>query len=114
MTERLPANEPAQLYTTAILVNLDGNILPLLRAKFGYLSKITPQGRIQFDLFGDFSFTVHEKQVRLMLAIDTINHVWGHNTIFFGAQGIRCEWQMRQEERSPRYTTRWDELFAVT
>ncbi len=40
MTERLPANEPAQLYTTAILVNLDGNILPLLRAKFGYLAGV--------------------------------------------------------------------------
>ena len=51
-----------------------------------------------------------------MHAIDIINRLWGQDTIFFGAQGLAHArtWQMRQERRSPRYTTRWGEIFAVT
>jgi DNA polymerase V len=79
-----------------------------------FLSNIRPQEHIQFDLFGAFSLAQHQTQNRLMHAIDVINRLWGQDTIFFGAQGLVRTWQMRQERRSPRYTTRWQELLEVS
>lgn len=79
-----------------------------------YLSHITPQDVLQTDLFGNFSFDRHEKQQRLMQTIDQINTFWGRNTIFYGAQGIRREWPMKQTRKSPHYTTKWNELLSAT
>jgi len=78
------------------------------------LSDIHPQEHLQFDLFGAFSLAQHHQHTRLMHAIDVINRLWGQDTIFFGAQGLVRTWQMRQERRSPRYTTRWQELLEVS
>jgi len=77
------------------------------------LTKIKPQERIQGDLFGEFSLEQYENQTRLMQAVDVINTVWGKDTLFFGAQGLTRTWQMRQERRSPRSTTRWNELLSI-
>jgi Domain of unknown function (DUF4113) len=37
----------------------------------------------------------------------------GLRNILFGAQGIGRAWKMRQERRSPRYTTRWGDILVV-
>jgi len=79
-----------------------------------FLSKIMPQEVLQADLFGDFSLEREAKKARLMAVVDIINHWWGQNTIFFGAQGIGRTWKMRQERRSPRYTTCWGEIAVVS
>ncbi|WP_353364425.1 DUF4113 domain-containing protein [Acidovorax sp. FG27] len=53
---------------------------------------------------------------RLMSALNAINGRYGKGTLHVGATGIadsRREWVMRQERRTPRYTTRWDELPLV-
>jgi DNA polymerase V len=34
----------------------------------------------------------------------------GRDTIAFASQGIERPWKLRADLRSPRYTTRWDEL----
>ncbi|MFZ4555721.1 MAG: DUF4113 domain-containing protein [Pseudanabaena sp.] len=34
-------------------------------------------------------------------------------SIRFACEGIRQDWKMRTDMRSPRYTTRWDELLVV-
>jgi len=78
-----------------------------------FLSKIAPQEVMQSDLFGEYSIEREYKKARLMCVIDLINQWWGNNTIFFGAQGIDRVWKMRQERRSPRYTTRWGEIVVV-
>jgi len=54
------------------------------------------------------------KKARLMAMVNFINQWWGQNTIFFGAQGIGRTWKMRQERRSPRYTTCWGEIGVVS
>ncbi len=46
----------------------------------------------------------------LMEAIDTINGRFGRGAITPAAAGIRRDWQTKFEMRSPRYTTRVDEL----
>ncbi|UZP67132.1 Y-family DNA polymerase [Desulfovibrio mangrovi] len=49
----------------------------------------------------------------LMRATDAINARFGRGTVQFAAGGVKTEWQMRQDFRSPRYTTDWKELAAV-
>jgi DNA polymerase V len=47
---------------------------------------------------------------RLMAAVDAANREFGRNTLHSAATGVTQRWAMRSENRSPRYTTRWDEL----
>ena len=79
-----------------------------------YFSKIVSQESIQFDLFGNFTVEGHVKKTKLMCVVDLLNRLLGRDTLFFGAQGISREWKMRQERRSPRYTTQWSELLSTT
>lgn len=118
------SSSTTMLFPTAFTPDLIAEALQLLREIFrpGYLyrkagvllGKIVPQDTLQGDLFELFSLELHEKKARLMEAVDQINETWGNNTLFFGAQGIQRDWKMRQARRSSRYTTQWDELFAVT
>jgi DNA polymerase V len=78
-----------------------------------FLSRIVPQDVLQVDLFGEYSLEREYKKARLMCVVDLINEWWGSNTLFFGAQGIERTWKMRQERRSPRYTTRAGDNIVV-
>jgi DNA polymerase V len=55
-----------------------------------------------------------QRSTKLMTALDTINRDYGHGTVRSGASGFTQRWSMRNENRSPRYTTRWDELPLVS
>ncbi len=47
---------------------------------------------------------------KLMQALDHLNHRFGRGTVRVSTQGAFLGWQMRQERKSPNYTTSWDEL----
>ncbi|MDE1905158.1 MAG: Y-family DNA polymerase [Rhodospirillales bacterium] len=49
----------------------------------------------------------------LMAAMDEINNRMGSGTLTFAATGIRRHWSMQAQMRTPRYTTRWNELARV-
>ena len=53
---------------------------------------------------------------RLMAAMDAVNQRWGKHTMKLGThrldQAPRA-WQMKQERRTPRYTTQWEEMPLV-
>ena len=54
------------------------------------------------------------RRQRLMRSLDDINGRFGRDTVIFGAQGMgHAPWHMRQEHRSPRMTTCWDEIPLV-
>lgn len=56
------------------------------------------------------------KHAALMQTIDAINRRAGHEAVVFAAtrpQQEAASWSMRCALRSPRYTTRWDELLTV-
>lgn len=64
---------------------------------------------------GIFDNRDHERTRRLMAAVDQINRRQGRNTIRIAAASpleLRpCRtWHLRSDHRSPRWTTRWDEL----
>ncbi len=51
------------------------------------------------------------KSKNLMQVLDNINHKFGKNTLFFGAEGIHdANWYMTQEHKSPAMVTSWKEL----
>ncbi len=53
---------------------------------------------------------------RLMHAVDKINVRYGKQTVVLGSAGIpssRRGWEMKQERRTPCYTTRWDDMPLV-
>jgi len=74
------------------------------------LTGLRPAAAPQGDLFSG-----HERQrsERLMATLDRINRTWGMNTATFAGAGIEQPWRMQSARRSPRYTTRWDELPVV-
>ena len=68
----------------------------------------------QFEL--DLEDDVGTDKTQLMHAMDTINARFGKGTLQVGSIGMRdqpSDWAMKQERRTPRYTTRWDELALV-
>ncbi|MBN8835406.1 MAG: Y-family DNA polymerase [Sphingobacteriales bacterium] len=74
------------------------------------LSGLEPDAGVQGNLF------VAEKENnkrQLMKMIDNVNFAMRNDILKFAASGTTRNWKMRQELRSPRYTTRWGELFQV-
>ena len=49
----------------------------------------------------------------LMAAMDRLNAAWGRDTVRFAATGMERPWAMKQDHRSPCYTTRWQDLKQV-
>ncbi len=74
------------------------------------LSGIVPDMSIQGNMFLPENKNCERK---LMDMIDNVNFSQRDDVLKFAASGTTRDWKMRQELRSPRYTTRWDELFEV-
>ena len=72
------------------------------------LMELTAKQQRQETLFDDAA--ARAKSAKLMVAMDAVNSVWGRGTLRTGAAGMSKGWAMRSENRSPRYTTNWDEL----
>ena len=74
------------------------------------LLDLVPEGQEQGELPLD---EAGEASERLMGAVDAINDRYGQGSIRVasaGAQVKKREFEMRQQLRTPRYTTRWDEV----
>jgi len=74
------------------------------------LSGIVPDNSIQGNLFVKGEKNCERK---LMDMIDNINFSQRNDILKFAASGTTRDWKMRQELRSPRYTSRWEEIFVV-
>lgn len=76
------------------------------------LSNLVSTHNRQPDLFS--LELVDTKSDNLMQVIDQINARMGRNTLKLASQGFRQPWKMKQGNKSPSYTTSWDELICVT
>lgn len=74
------------------------------------LSGLVPDNSVQGSLFDAAS---RNTQRQLMSMMDNINFSQRDDILKFASSGTTRDWKMRQELRSGRYTTRWDELFEV-
>ncbi len=73
------------------------------------LSEISPVTQRQGDLLEQDT----PGNGRLMQAVDVLNQRFGRGTVKVSMQGAYKDWQMRQERKSPNYTTDWSELPEV-
>ncbi|MDY7576735.1 DUF4113 domain-containing protein [Herbaspirillum sp. RTI4] len=69
------------------------------------LSDIGDASLYQGDLFA-----AAPKNPALMTTLDAINTRYGKGTLKLSQDSSRPSWKMRQERKSPEYTTNWDEL----
>ena len=67
--------------------------------------------QVQASLFESKEDKLLDK--RMMSVLDAVNRSMGAGTLHFAATGFTKVMQMRQLQRSPRYTTHWDELPQV-
>lgn len=74
------------------------------------LSELVPDSSIQGNLFVP---ETKNKGRFLMNTMDNINFSMRNDVLKFAASGTDRNWKMRQEKRSPRYTTRWKEMYEV-
>ena len=74
------------------------------------LSGIVPDNAVQFNLFEP---PEHHHLRGLMQAMDNVNFSMRNDIVKFAASGTTRNWKMRQEMRSNRFTTRWEELYQV-
>ncbi len=109
------AIHPASLHTPILL----GAALSLLDRLFregyqfkkcGVMFSGLEQERGRWLSLFDTPDEVHSGHAQLMQTLDGINGRWGRDTVHFAASGLQRTWTMRQEMRSPRYTSVWSEL----
>jgi DNA polymerase V len=74
------------------------------------LSGIVPDKNIQGNLFNQ----QNNDGAILMSMVDNVNFAMRDDVLKFASSGTKKNWKMRQELRSPRYTTRWDEIKTVS
>lgn len=75
------------------------------------LMQLMPKAERQATLFEDVDAIA--RRTRLNETVDRINARFGKRTVALAGAGIDKPWAMRAENRTPAYTTRWDEFPAV-
>ena len=112
----IPLADPTDNTLTLTNAALAG-LKQIYQASFRYkkagviLNLISDKPAAQQSLFDDIE--TKGKSAHLMKAVDEINTRFGNAVIRSAASGTNStkqEWQMRSNNRSPNYTTRWDEL----
>lgn len=56
----------------------------------------------------------NERMRKLMATLDELNDKFGRDAIKCGMFSLHGKWRTRFSKRSPRYTTKWNELMTVT
>lgn len=69
------------------------------------LGDIRPDSQHQMDIFSGSI-----ENPALMRVMDDINAKFGRGTLKLSPDGWRQSWKMRQDRKSPEYTTNWEEL----
>jgi DNA polymerase V len=89
------------------------------------LNDLRPVGKEQaeLDLFSSLAeegaAPAEAARTKLMSAMDALNHRFGRDSVRLGSSAMASHgaevriWATKQERRSPRYTTRWDEMPTV-
>ncbi len=75
------------------------------------LGELVPAAGVQQDLFSRMQPT--PKSHVLMSTMDSINRKMGKESIKLASEGFSRPWKMRQENKSPNYTTQWEDVPKV-
>lgn len=81
------------------------------------LLDLAPSSAEQGELLDGLEHYTHRDQSTLMEAMDRLNQRFGKGTVQVAGTSLKREavadWRAKQERRTPRYTTRWDEIPIV-
>ncbi|MBU0741378.1 translesion error-prone DNA polymerase V subunit UmuC [bacterium] len=77
------------------------------------LLDLVPESHDQGALFAAPQPRSRGRSSSLMDVLDRLNRDLGRGTVRYATEGLRKAWRMKQEHRSPAYTTRWDQLPVV-
>jgi DNA polymerase V len=103
-------------YTPALVAAARQGLAAIFRPGFQYkraevmLAELSDKTARQGDLFRPEDPAVTARQARLMAAMDRLNGEYGRDAVRVGSSGFRRMAALRQSNRSPRYTTHWNEL----
>lgn len=76
------------------------------------LGEIVSIAGVQSDLFSTMQATA--KSSALMSTMDSINRKLGKETIKLASEGFSRPWKMKQGNKSPSYTTKWEDLPSMS
>jgi DNA polymerase V len=113
----LKFNQPSQDSSFLIDAAVRG-LKRIFRSGYAYqragvlLPELVPVGIEQAALF-DEEPDDDRQDGRLMNVVDEINRLYGRNTLRFASADLSSDWRMRQQFRSPSYTTHWLALPTV-
>src|SRR6266498_1335710 len=74
------------------------------------LSDLVPISLLTGRLFDEPEW---QRSRALVRVVDKLNANFGRDTVTFAGCGQRPRWQTKFERRSPRYTTKWDEILVI-
>ena len=79
------------------------------------LGELVPLEGVQTDLFSATQTkpTDIKTSSQLMTTMDNINRKMGKEAIKLASEGFKRPWKMRQENKSPSYTTNWSEILSI-
>jgi DNA polymerase V len=109
-----PSNDTRLLVRTALWI-----LKRLYRPNYVYqkagvlLNDLVPGIGVQRDLFFDGTDATQAKNAKVILAMDLINLRYGRQTLKLGSEGFKAPWKMKQNLKSPGYTTDWAGLIKA-
>lgn len=77
------------------------------------LTDISNKNDVQLNFSVDSFLSHKEESERIMESVDYINKKWGRDTVKLAAMGVEESLKMRQNRKSPRYTTSWEEMLVA-
>ena len=107
-----PSDDTRQLVNVALW-----GLKQIYRPHFNYakagvmLSELVPAQGVQCDMFSQIQIT--PKSNVLMTTLDSINRKMGKESIKLASEGFKRPWKMKQENKSPCYTTDWSDILTV-
>ncbi len=107
-----PIDDSAQLIAAA-----HRGLQQIFKTGFSYqragilLPDLLPAGVAQTSLFDIVESSGRSEH--LMATLDKINRVHGKSTIRYASEMVSKRWHMRQQFKSPSYTTDWQELLTI-
>ena len=110
-----PSNDTRLLVKTALWI-----VKRLYKPGYVYqkagvlLNDLVPDEGRQRDLFFDASEANYARSAKLMAVMDAINQRYGRQTLKLGSEGFKAPWKMKQNFKSPGYTTNWNELIQAS
>ncbi len=110
-----PSNDTRLLVKTALWI-----VKRLYKPGYVYqkagvlLNDLIPDEGRQRDLFFDALNGNDTQSAKVMAVLDAINQRYGRQTLKLGSEGFKAPWKMKQNFKSPGYTTNWNELIQAS